>query len=55
MTIPTTKKIQLNSLTFTEGKTQVPMKRNQGYCHFVVATDDNKLKQNNKAMLAGRP
>ena len=31
------------------------MKGNQGYCHFVMATNDNKLKQNIQAMLAGRP
>ena len=55
MTIPTTEKIQLNSLTFTEGKTQLPMKSNQGCCYFVKATDDNKLKQNMQAILAGRP
>ena len=40
-TIPTKKKIQLNSLTFTEGKTQPSMKRNQSCCHFAMATDDN--------------
>ena len=44
-----------NSLTFTEGKTQLPMKSNKRCCHFITATNDSKfLKQNNKAMLAGR-
>ena len=90
MTIPNTKKIQLNSLTFTEGKNpaiheiaikvvfivmatddnnddspnheensiefpNIHRRKNPACCHFVMATDDNKLKQNNQAMLGGRP
>ena len=31
------------------------MKSSEECCHFVMATDDNELKQNNKAMLAERP
>ena len=33
-------------------KNPVTMKSNRGCCHFVMATNGNKLKQNNKAMLA---
>ena len=30
------------------------MKSSEECCHFVMATDDNELKQNNKAMMAER-
>ena len=54
MAILTTKKIQLN-FNLQGRKNPATMKSNEGCRHFVMATDDNQLKQNNTAMLAGRP
>ena len=46
MTILITNKVKLN-FNNQQWRTQLPMKSSEECCHFVMATDDNKPKQNN--------